>query len=194
MILGMLSVSAQDGKSSKEDKVPAYQNIFTGGSLNLSFFGNTLMLGGSPVIGYSVTNFLDAGLVVNYNYTRYRDYDGVINDKLQQYIYGGGAFARLYPVRFIFLQAQLEQNSIRQRFTPAGGTSRRIAVSAPSTLIGGGYTSGRQGRRGAPFFYLSLMFDVGGDINSPYTDSYGRSTPIVRGGVQIPLFQGMSGR
>lgn len=193
-IIRALALDAQKKNEAAADKVPAHQNVFTGGSLNLSFFGNTFMVGASPVIGYSLTNFLDAGLVVNYNYTRYRDYDGVLNDRLQQYIYGGGVFTRLYPLRFIFLQAQVEQNFIQQRFTPASGASQRISVAAPSTLIGGGYTSGRQGRRGGPFYYLSVMFDVAGDINSPYTDAYGRSIPIVRGGIQVPLFQGKSAR
>jgi hypothetical protein len=181
-------------RGADDDKIPAYRNLFTGGSLNLAFFGNTFMVGGSPVIGYSLTNFLDAGVVVNYNYTRYRDYNGVVNDRLQQYIYGGGGFVRLYPLRFIFLQAQVERNSIQQRYEPANGLAQRITVSAPSTLIGGGYCTGRQGRRGGPFYYLSVMFDVAEDLDSPYTDAYGRSIPIVRGGIQIPLFQGAASR
>lgn len=166
------------------------KNLFTGGSLSLAFYNNTFMMGGSPVLGYSLTNWLDAGVVVNYTYTSYRDYNGQLNDKLRQTMIGGGAFTRLYPVRFLFVQAQLEQNSIRQKYIPVGGVVEKVSVSAPSTLIGGGYTSGRQGRQGNPFFYLAILFDVSGDINSPYTDSYGRAIPNVRGGLQIPLFQG----
>jgi len=177
-----------DGKHSKEN--PWEKNLFTGGSVSLAFYNNTFMMGGSPVLGYSLTNWLDAGVVVNYTYTSYRDYNGRLNDKLRQTMIGGGAFARLYPVRFLFAQAQLEQNSIRQKYIPVGGVVEKISVTASSTLIGGGYTSGRQGRRGNPFFYLAVLFDVSGDINSPYTDSYGRAIPNVRGGLQIPLFQG----
>lgn len=177
-----------DGKQSKENAWE--KNLFTGGSVSLAFYNNTFMMGGSPVFGYSLTNWLDAGVVVNYTYTSYRDYNGRLNDKLRQTMIGGGAFTRLYPVRFLFAQAQLEQNSIRQKYIPVGGVVEKISVTAASTLIGGGYTSGRQGRRGNPFFYLAVLFDVSGDINSPYTDSYGRAIPNVRGGLQIPLFQG----
>jgi hypothetical protein len=177
-----------DGKLSMEKAWE--KNLFTGGSVSLAFYNNTFMMGGSPVLGYSLTNWLDAGVVVNYTYTSYRDYNGRLNDKLRQTMIGGGAFARLYPVRFLFAQAQLEQNSIRQKYIPVGGVVEKISVTASSTLIGGGYTSGRQGRRGNPFFYLAVLFDVSGDINSPYTDSYGRAIPNVRGGLQIPLFQG----
>lgn len=189
-----LDIAAQgtDGKGKNKDSF--LENIFTGGSLSLAFYNNTFLVGGSPVLGYSLTNWLDAGVVVNYTYTSYRDYNGWLNDKLRQTMIGGGAFARVYPIRFLFAQAQVEENSIRQKYIPVGGGVEKISVSASSTLIGGGYTSGRQGRGGSPFFYLAILFDISGDINSPYTDSYGRAIPNVRGGLQIPLFQGRSKR
>lgn len=193
MLVLVTGVQSQP-KQEHSEKTPFQSNLFTGGSVSLAFYNNTFIVGGSPVFGYSLTNWIDAGVVVNYTYTSYRDYNGRLNDKLRQTMIGGGAFARLYPVRFLFLQAQVEQNSIRQKYIPVGGVTEKISVSAPSTLIGGGYTSGRQGRGGGPFYYLAILFDVAGDINSPYADSYGRAIPIVRGGLQIPLFQGRSAR
>jgi len=185
---------AQFRDGADDEKRPFQENLFTGGSVSFSFFGNTFLVGGSPVLGYSLTNWLDAGVVVNATYASYRDYNGVLNDKLRQTLFGGGGFARLYPVRFLFVQGQIERNSIQQTFIPVAGVREKISVGAFSTLIGGGYTSGRQGRGGRPFYYLAVMFDIGGDINSPYTDAYGRTIPIVRGGLQIPLFQGNSSR
>jgi hypothetical protein len=185
---------AQFRDGADDEKRPFQENLFTGGSVSFSFFGNTFLVGGSPVLGYSLTNWLDAGVVVNATYASYRDYNGVLNDKLRQTLFGGGGFARLYPVRFLFVQGQIERNSIQQTFIPVAGVREKISVGASSTLIGGGYTSGRQGRGGRPFYYLAVMFDIGGDINSPYTDAYGRTIPIVRGGLQIPLFQGNSSR
>lgn len=190
-----LSMALQAQDKSNRERTPFQENLFTGGSVSFSFFGNTFLIGGSPVLGYSLTNWLDMGLVVNYTYSSYRDYNGVFNDKLRQTTVGGGAFGRLYPVRFLFLQAQLESNTIRQKYIPAGGgLIDQLSVASSSTLIGGGYTSGRRGKGGAPFYYLAILWDVGGDLNSPYTDAYGRSIPIVRGGLQIPLFQGRSTR
>ncbi len=191
------NLSAQGSKEEDEEEKKGFkkENLFTGGSISLAFYNNTFGVGGSPVFGYSATNWLDLGLVVNYNYTSYRDYNNVFNDKLRQTNYGGGAFLRLYPVRFIFLQAQLEHNFLREKFIPAtGDVISRYKNEANSTLLGGGYTSGRYGRGGAPFYYLSVLFDVSGDVNSPYTDNYGRSIPIIRGGIQVPLFQGQQGR
>lgn len=165
--------------------------MFTGGSVSLTFFNNTFLIGGSPVLGYSLTNWADAGIVVNFNYTSYRDYGGIINDKLRQYVYGGGAFVKLYPVNFLFVQAQPEYNFMKWKYIQAGSTyTETFNDKAGSFLIGGGYTSGREKNYKQPFYYLAVLFDVSGNKKSPYTDNLGRSIPIIRGGFQIPLFQG----
>ena len=97
----------------------------------------------------------------------------------------------MYPVRFLFAQAQYEYNFLRLKYIPSNnGAVTNEKASANSFLIGGGYSTGREPGSGQPFFYLSILFDVSNDVNSPYTDAYGRTIPIVRGGIQIPLFQG----
>jgi hypothetical protein len=190
LVLSLLSVSFASLAQDDEEKKSFKENLFTGGSISLAFYNNTFLVGASPVLGYSLTNWADAGIVVNYNYTSYRDVT-VYNDRLRQTQYGGGAFAKLYPVRFLFAQAQVEFNTIKQKYIPpAGGlTVNYPAVNASSFLVGGGYTTGREGKGGQPFYYLAVLFDVSGDINSPYTDATGRSIPIIRAGLQIPLFQ-----
>lgn len=190
----LLSLTGMGQNEDEKEKRPFKENLFTGGSVSLAFFNNTFLVGASPVFGYSLTNWADAGIVVNYNYTSYRDYGGFLNDKLRQSVYGGGAFVKLYPVRFLFVQAQAEHNFIRQKYIPQAGTVQKYKDDVSSFLVGGGYTTGRQGSGGPPFFYLSVLFDVSGDINSPYTDNLGRTIPIIRGGIQIPLFQGQQGR
>ena len=44
------------------------ENLFTGGGLQLSFANSSFVGGISPVFGYSLTNWLDAGVVVNFTY------------------------------------------------------------------------------------------------------------------------------
>jgi hypothetical protein len=185
-------VNAQDTEEEETKKGFKKENLFTGGSISLAFYNNTFLVGGSPVLGYSITNWADLGIVVNYNYTSYRDYNYIFNDKLKQYVYGGGAFIKLYPVRFLFAQAQYEYNFIKQKYIPGSGTgtTQEYKAEAGSFLVGGGYTTGRYGRGGNPFFYLAVLFDISNNANSPYTDGYGRTIPIIRGGIQIPLFQG----
>ena len=185
----------KDKDKDKTDEPRSFkENLFTGGSVSLAFYNNTFLIGASPVFGYSLTKWLDAGIVVNYNYTSYRDVE-VFNDRLRQKVYGGGGFLKLYPIRFLFAQAQYEHNYIHLKYIPPNnGLKSTSKDDASSFLIGGGYTTGRWGRGGEPFYYLAVLFDVSGNTNSPYTDAYGRTIPIIRGGIQIPLFQGSSGK
>ena len=186
-----LSAIAQDEEDKKEEEGGFNkENFFTGGSISLAFYNNTFLVGGSPVFGYSLAKWVDLGIVANYNYTSYRDvYD--FDDKLRQSVYGGGSFIRLYPVRFLFAQAQVEHNFIKQKYIPAGGgASSTDKHEANSFLIGGGYTTNRYADSGQPFFYVAVLFDIAKSDYSPYTDAYNRAIPIIRAGVQVPLFQG----
>lgn len=190
LIISAAAVQAQYEESEK--KGFQKDNLFTGGSISLSFFSGTFIIGGNPMLGYRLANWVDAGIVVNYQYTGIRDYL-VFGDKLKQNLYGGGVFTRLYPVRFLFAQAQFEHNFISQKYVPASNSGvglEKHKTSANSFLIGGGYTSGRAPDGKSPFFYVSLLFDVSGNSNSPYTDAKGRTVPVIRAGFNIPLFQG----
>ncbi len=182
-------IFAQDKEEEKE-KGFKKENLFIGGSVSLAFYNSTFLIGGSPVFGYSIAKWIDAGIVANYNYTAYRDIN-TFDDKLHQSVYGGGVFTKIYPLRFLFAQAQFEHNFIKQKYIlPGGGPTSTSTTDANSFLIGGGYSTGRYGTGGPPFFYLAVLFDVSGNANSPYTDGYGRTIPIIRGGIQVPLFQG----
>ena len=194
LLLAATLVSAfsfsQDVEEKEEKKGFKKENLFTGGSISLAFYNNTFLIGGSPVFGYSLTGWADAGIVANYNYTSYRDVS-IFDDRLRQTIYGGGVFVKLYPVRFLFAQAQAEHNFIRLKYIlPNNGGETKDRTSANSLLVGGGYTTGRYPHDGRPFYYVAVLFDVSGNSNSPYTDAYGRTIPIIRAGLQVPLFQG----
>jgi hypothetical protein len=183
-----LSVFGQD---ESEERGFKKENFFTGGSISLSFFNGAFLAGGNPVFGYSLTKWADLGLVANYTYASYRDYR-YYDDKLRQTVYGGGVFTRLFPVRFLFAQAQVEHNWIRSKYIPApnsGDISEVQSISGNSVLVGGGYTTGRDPNRKAAYGYLAILFDVSNDVNSPYKDG-NRSIPIIRAGFNVPLFQG----
>ncbi|MEP6676345.1 MAG: hypothetical protein ABJA78_14370 [Ferruginibacter sp.] len=181
------------------------ENLFTGGGVTVSFSNYTTVLGASPIIGYSLTKWLDAGLLFNYNYSSdrhvtYTDQSGnyyVSDDRLKQHNFGPGAFFRAYPINFLFVQGQAEMNFTALKFIPAnGGPTEKDKVSAPSFLVGAGYCSGREGP-GSMFYYVSIMADVLKDKNSPYVELTAngvRILPIIRAGFQIPLFQGKSKR
>lgn len=164
------------------------EKLFTGGSVNLGFSSYTTSLGIAPQFGYSLTNWMDAGVVFNLNYISQRDYYNY-GDKMRQTVYGPGAFVRLFPVNFLFATAQYEFNEIHSKYIPADGSSSTVAnVNANSLLLGLGYAGGRY-RGNNTYYFLSVSWDVLGDANSPYIDGLGRSFPVIRAGYNIGLFQ-----
>ena len=190
LLVSVISLNTKAQDEEEKPKVPFKEKLFTGGSVSLGFYSNTFLIGASPVFGYSITNWADLGIVINYTYTSYRDYY-VFDDRLKQQNYGGGGFVKLYPVRFLFAQAQWEYNFLHLKYMlPNNGATTKDQAEASSFLVGRAYTTGPMGRGGAPHFYLAILFDISNNLYSPYTDAYGRTIPIIRGGVQIPLFQG----
>lgn len=178
------------------------ENLFTGGSVTLSFFNGQTVLGANPIFGYKLADWADAGLALNYLYNGARDYYQY-NDKIKQTVVGPGVFARLYPVKFLFVQAQFEKNFSTLKYTPSNTnpvyTAYKEKNDANSFLVGGGFASGRE-RGATSFFYISVLFDVIKDVNSPYVRvNYNPDNPaqrrvdmvpVIRAGVNVGLFQG----
>lgn len=181
------------------------ENLFTGGGLQLSFANSTFVGGISPVFGYSINKWIDAGVLVNFTYASNNHViyvDGYGNytysdDRLRQTIFGPGAFVKFYPIKFLFLQAQGEFNFITEKYFPVGGPNQKENHSVPSLLVGAGFAGSREGIRS--FFYqISLSFDVLRRPNSPYTETlrsgHVSALPIIRAGIQVPLFNGGGNR
>ncbi len=174
-------------------------NMFTGGGVAASFFSGGTLLGASPVIGYKLNDYIDAGALINYVYNGARDWKET-NDKYRRHIIGSGIFMRAYPVPFLFVQAQLEQNFISEKYIAKPGSAYykdgKFTANPTSLLLGGGLSTGRL-KGGTTFFYLSVMADVLKNRNSPYVSvsNYGQSNerirviPVIRAGVNIGLFQ-----
>ncbi len=210
LLPGFYSSMAQDERDPKEEKEGGFkkENLFTGGGLNVSFSNYSMLLGASPVFGYSINKWLDAGVGLNFSYYTNRhvvyeilDFNGrptgqyiVSDDKQRQTTLGPLVFVRVYPVKFLFIHVQGEQNFITQKLIfDNGNPSSKASISAPSLLLGAGYASGREGI-GDFSYYISLMFDVVRNKNSPYVEETASGNinvlPIIRAGIQIPLFQG----
>jgi opacity protein-like surface antigen len=183
----------QDQDEKQEVKKSGFQKdkLFTGGSANIGFSSGSTMLGITPQLGYSLTNWLDAGITFNLNYISQRDY--YTTNKVRQTTYGPGAFMRIFPVNFLFAGAQYEYNMIHQKFISSSLPTQKASVNANSFLVGAGYAGGRE-RGGNTYYYLSIMWDIAHDPNSPYVDNLRRSTPVIRAGYNIGLFQNRYGR
>lgn len=201
LVLSMLSIvlitNAQEEKSSGDKKESTFkkENLFVGGDLTLSFGNNFTALGASPYFGYSINRYIDVAASFGYLYTSQRDYL-FYGDKVRQTNLGPGAFVRLYPVKWLFAQAQYEHNFITAKYLPAensGYLQSTEKVDANSLLLGLGYAGGRDDENRS-FYYFSISWDVLKNQNSPYVDGLGRTLPVIRAGYNIALFQGNSNR
>jgi hypothetical protein len=176
--------SDDNGSSSGFNK----NNLFVGGTLNVGFSNISFNIGGAPEIGYSLTNWLDAGVLVNLNYNSERaDPDGIYNDdtRYRSFNYGVGVFGRAYVLPFLFFTAQPEFNWVNYntKYMPTG-QSASLTTNATSLLLGIGY-----GQRviGQGSFYISLMFDALSSTYSPYRDFNGAAVPVIKAGFDIYL-------
>ena len=201
ILLTLVTLSTFVARSQDEKKGFEKERLFTGGSVTLSFFNGQTLLGANPMLGYTLADWIDAGIAVNFLYNGSRDYFQY-DDKIRQFVYGPGVFTRLYPVKFLFVQGQFEHNFSTLKYTPAPGSSyqaEKQTDGANSLLLGAGLAQGREPGSNT-FFYISLLFDVLKNKNSPYVNvSYNPDNPsaqrvdmvpIIRAGVNIGLFQG----
>lgn len=186
--LGKTSTAQKKDKDEREDKGGfKKENVFVGTSIGLGIGGwdNTFSIGANPQIGYSVAEWLDAGIVTNINYYALRYTDGAFNYKQNSTNYGAGGFIKLYPIKMIHLQAQYEYNWINTKVTQREtNISQTFKQEAPSVLLGVGY-----GQRvvGQTSFFTTLLLDVTKNINSPYVDNFGQAVPFFRTGFTVYL-------
>jgi len=190
-----LNVNAQTEKKEEDEVIKGgfkKENLFVGGNVALGLGSGNFSVGVGPYIGYSINKYIDAAVGLNYSYLSQRDY--YTTQKNRQSVIGPSAFVRLYPVKFLFAHAQYEYNFIKYKQIYGNGIPDNVyKINVPSFLIGPGFASGRDAYSKS-FYYISVLFDVLKNKNSPYTDNQGRVTPIIRAGYNVALFQGDGGR
>lgn len=191
-IAGIIAM-AQDGERDAPKKGFKQERIFIGASLGLGAGTGFFNVSGNPEIGYSITNWLDAGLSTNINYTSIKaEYNNGYRQRST--VYGGGAFVRIHPIRSIFLQVLPEYNWINTnlRYFQAGVPDIKVKEKATSILAGIGYGSHFVGQSS---FFTAIMVDLGNDASSPYINTYidgngnvaKSKIPVVRAGFNFYL-------
>lgn len=179
-----LSSYAQNNEVDRQTGGFKKENIFLGTGLNLGLTNRSFNVGLNPEIGYSITSWLDAGVVLNINYFSQNasEYSSI---RLRNLNYGAGSFLRIWPLSFLHLQIQPEYNwiSSSQKDVISGQTGT-YNYHAESLLVGVGY-----GTRilGSHYSYVTLMLDVLQNRNSPYRDQYNDPLPVFRAGFGMYL-------
>ncbi|MCZ2223131.1 MAG: hypothetical protein LC122_05815 [Chitinophagales bacterium] len=185
----VISVNAQ--RNDEEEKGLGFrqENLFLGGSLSLGFgtssgysSGNKFIIGANPEIGYTLADWVDAGLVFNVIYSTYRFTEANIRYRQTAFNLGAGTFIRIYPISNFFIQAQPEYNTIKyteKNLDQSGVPVISQKVNATSFLVGVGYGQRVVGRFN---FFTVIMMDLARDRNSPYRNYYNEAIPVIRSG------------
>ena len=195
MLVGFAGFAQQENNSSKSSDYGELkggfkqENIFVGGSFTADFGYGQLTIGATPEIGYTFAPWLDAGLSLNIIYTSIpsNTYYNPTDTKFRQLNYGGGPFVRIYPVQFLFIQGQFEENW-RKIKVKEDLISYKQTVNAPSLIAGIGYSQREIGQGG---YYFMVGLDLLKDPYSPYVAENGVgqlvAQPIVRVGFNFYL-------
>lgn len=164
-------------------------NVFVGGGLGLNLGTGRFGIGVTPEVGYSLADWVDVGMVFNFNYTSIKfqsNAGGAWADyKQQNTIFGAGTFLRVYPIPSVFIQLQPEINwiTIKQSMTNTSLT-QKFNYNATSVLGGVGYAQRIIGRSN---FYILIGLDLMQEVNSPYRDMYNNPILQYRSGLNFYL-------
>lgn len=183
MLSFTVTVLAQEEEEEKTHKFRR-DNIFIGAAVGLGLSSGGFSGGANPEIGYSIAEWLDAGISTNFNYYSYSaEFNG--GTRQRSFNYGAGMFVRIFPIKSIFLQVLPEYNRINTHLKD-DFTNEQITYKqqAPSLLLGIGYGSREIGRSS---FYTAIMFDAGNNEDSPYIGYLGTKQPILRTGFNFYL-------
>jgi len=158
-----LGLSANSQNSNNPYKgLPFKERITIGGDLGLSFGNQLTYIRIAPVLGYIVSPKLTVGAGPSFQYWE----DKRFIPALETTIYGGSTFGRFFVIEQLFLQAEFEVLNLEEiNFSPGGDFSNRNRVTIPVFFVGGGFSQRTAGGSG---FFVSLMYDIIGDLNSPY--------------------------
>lgn len=165
----MQTVIAQDEEQEPVKKGFDKSRLFFGGNFGLGFGTNT-NVNVSPQVGYRFNNYFAAGVGVNFNYYSYKDFytTGAAYSKTSYGYTGFNVFGRVYPIKYILLQAQptLNYSWGALKFYDGREKQKLPGLFVPSLLLGGGAAIPMGGGNAA--LLLMIQYDILQEGRSPY--------------------------
>lgn len=176
-------------KNNNELHSLAEKKWFGGGGLNLGFGSGGSNIGLMPMVGYSIDDYWDVAMLVNYNYSSFSKNYSYSGLKETNSSLGLGPLVRFFLVKFLFLQGQFEQDwgNYKQ------GTSS-FSYNSQSLIGSIGYANRISHTAG---YFFSVGMDFLNNQYSPYrnydyTDENGKvhtkAFPIIRAGMSFYLW------
>lgn len=160
--------------TSESDRIPLSERLFYGGNFQLNF-GQVTIIDISPNVGLQLTENMQVGVGLTYQY--YRRRAGTYStgsytynaDAYQTSIYGGRIFGRYFPVPTMFVHAEAEALSYTYEDVTDFGYKRRRAW-VPGVFVGGGYNQplGRSAAASLTILYNLTYNKIRSPYNSPW--------------------------
>ncbi len=142
--------------TSSDADQPQKGNVFTGGTLGLSF-GHYFRIAVQPMIGYSFNPKFSAGLKLGYEYINDKRYEPAVTWNN----YGASVFGRFRFIPQAYLHAEFA-------YVNYGAKTDRFEnerVWVPFLYLGGGYIKPISQKTS---LFIEVLVDVLQDSNSPY--------------------------
>jgi hypothetical protein len=171
------------GQTDIPEMKPSFTDrLIFGGGLGLQF-GTVTFIDVSPVVGYRITEKLEAGIGATYKYYKYNDFyvDATTGQKidLKSHMFGGSIYTRYHLLKNLF--AHVEYERLKYNYDDiysSGGQIIRdpIHTYINSLFVGGGL---RQQISANSYLFIMALWNLTEEPLSPY------SNPVIRMGVLL---------
>ncbi len=160
---------------SDKPKIAWKDSLYYGGNLGLQLTGNGSLIDISPNVGYKFNKYASVGIQGIFTNITFRQSQSFTYKYM---FYGAGAFVRIKPLNFLFLQAEYDVLSVPDNF--ALSTTKRTIADV--SLAGLGLRN-EMGPNSC--YYLFLMYEFSPTPNSPYSNGPFNSPLVYRAGFNI---------
>ncbi|MEG1762809.1 MAG: hypothetical protein RR256_04275 [Bacteroidales bacterium] len=147
------------------------KRISVGGGIGLQF-GTVTAIELSPVVSYRFHKMFSAGINLQYSYYKNSFYSPAIKHS----IYGGGVLARFYPIKWLFIHAEIQ--ALNQEIWSANDPAKTKRGTVFYPMAGLGYNQVIGDRSG---LYLMLLWNFNNVSYSVYPN------PILEIGFDIGI-------
>jgi len=178
--------NSNNSSSNSSNKKPASSSVKKTGPLDRISIGGTLsggvsndyyFLTAAPRVSMEVTKWFVPGVTVAYMYAQ----ETPKPYKITTNTYGGGVFARLYPIQYVFGHVEYQHLWYNQKVTGGGIAPEKFSASDNFLLTG----VGAKVPVGNKMFMLgSVLFNV---LNNEKSDHYMYKNPIYSIGFEVGL-------
>ena len=146
------SVAESDSTEQEEKKGFDPNRLVIGGSLGASF-GNYTFVNVTPQVGYMFNQYITAGVGLNYIFNSYKESDYKWNNNFA----GVNLFARVFPVRFLYVSAQPEINYSWGKEKYGDAEQKLEGKWMPACLVGAGAVLSPTGKGG---MYIGIQYNL----------------------------------